>query len=397
MTRSGRESALVMPRDGNAAVHCYDSARRGRKCLAASCVVVSLLVGVLRIAANDTVPSPGPRMLVEPAIISLGELDTSAGQLIFPARFALINGGDAPLHISTPRAGCGCTKLQLAKHDLAPGESTELKAMVDVTGRYGPQRFSIFVPNNASKTPSRLVIEATVPDTRTAWELMPPQLPVRDGTPARLQIRLFDKDRDLRITALELPNGCELLTSLPMIIVAGGLGRLDIRCRQDLSAPGGRLPFAVLSDHAEKVRDTGWLLVANEQTSPPDLPAKTAGTATRATVVPIEASTLKDLISSMQVVNDLFLLDIRQPDDFMRGHIPRSLCYPSTRWQLAQPPWPASALLVVIADHDDMAAKAAEQLAASKCRHVLVLRGGIAAWTAAAGVNTLETKLVTEP
>ncbi|NLF59799.1 MAG: rhodanese-like domain-containing protein, partial [Lentisphaerae bacterium] len=106
---------------------------------------------------------------------------------------------------------------------------------------------------------------------------------------------------------------------------------------------------------------------------------------------------LKDLVKSMQVVNDLVLLDIRPPEDFKRGHIPRSLNYPSTEWQLAQPPWPASAVLVVIADRDEMAAKAAEVLAESKCRHVLTLRGGIAAWTEAAGANTLVTDLMTTP
>ena len=56
-----------------------------------------------------------------------------------------------------------------------------------------------------------------------------------------------------------------------------------------------------------------------------------------------------------------------------RGHIPRSICYPSTEWQLAQPR-PASAILIVIG-RDEMAAKAAELLAASKCRHVLILSG----------------------
>ncbi|HOG51628.1 MAG TPA: DUF1573 domain-containing protein [Lentisphaeria bacterium] len=363
--------------------------------LAALCVLVALFVGVAS-------ASSGPRLLVEPEVLSLGELDTSTGQRIFPASFTLTNGGDAPLHIKTPRAGCGCTKLQLAKYELAPGESTKLTATVDVTGRYGTQRFSIFVPSDASVTPSRLVIEATVPDTRTGWELITPHLRLRNDAPTRLQVRHFDKDRELRITALELPEGCEVLESLPLVIAAGGLGRLDIRCRPNLSAPNGQLPFAVLSDHSEKARENGWLFIANNPTPPPTPPPGAPPTppttaAISAKILPIEAAILKDLVKSMQVVNDLVLLDIRPPEDFERGHIPRSLNYPSTEWQLAQPPWPASAVLVVIADHDEMAAKAAEVLAESKCRHVLTLRGGIAAWTEAAGANTLVTDLVTKP
>jgi len=332
--------------------------------------------------------SSGPRLLVEPEVLSLGELDTSKGQHIFPASFTLTNRGDAPLHLETPRAGCGCTKLELAKRELAPGESTELKATVDVTGRYGSQRFSIFVTSNAATTPARLVIEATVPDTRTGWELTPPYLHLRDNAPIRLHIRHFDKDRELRIIKLELPDGCEVLTPLPLVVAAGGLGRIDVRCPQNLDAPEGRLPFTVLSDHTEKPRSSGWLIIANKPTAPPTPPTTgatpttptTASTAASAKIVPIKASILKELVSSMQVVNDLVLLDIRQPEDFKRGHIPRSICYPSTEWRLEQPPWPASAVLVVIAEHDEMAAKAAQVLATSKCRHVLTLQGGITAW-----------------
>lgn len=345
------------------------------------CVLVLLCVGVAS-------ASSGPRLLVEPEKLSLDELDTSTGQRIFPASFTLTNSGDAPLHLETPRASCGCTKLELVKRELAPGESTELKATVDVTGRYGSQRFAIFVTSNASTTPARLVIEATVPDTRTGWELMPTQLSVHGNTPALLHIRLFDKDRELRITKLELPDGCEVLTPLPLVVTTGGLGRIDIRCRPNLGAPGSRLPFAVFSDHPDKPRSSGWLIIANNPT-PPTVPPRpqtavpatsTATTTSRARIMPIKASILKELVSSMQVVNDLFLLDIRQPEDFKRGHIPRSICYPSTEWQLEQPPWPPSAVLVVIADRDEMAAKAAEVLATSKCRHVLTLQGGITAW-----------------
>jgi rhodanese-related sulfurtransferase len=213
---------------------------------------------------------------------------------------------------------------------------------------------------------------------------------LRNDAPTRLHIRHFDKDRELRITALELPDGCEVLTPLPLVIAAGGLGRLEVRCPPNLEAPNGQLSFAVLSDHPEKVREKGWLLIANEQPPPTPPTPPTASAVASAKILPIKAAILKDLVNSMQVVNDLVLLDIRPPEDFKRGHIPRSMSYPSTEWQLGQPPWPTSAVLVVIADHDEMAAKAAEVLATSKCRHVLTLQGGITAWKTVA-------ELVTKP
>ena len=85
---------------------------------------------------------------------------------------------DAPCVWRRPRAGCGCTKVQLAKYELAPGENTELKATLDVTGRYVRGAFPSSSPITPA-TPDRLVIEATVRTPARAGAYISAPIPER--------------------------------------------------------------------------------------------------------------------------------------------------------------------------------------------------------------------------
>jgi hypothetical protein len=53
-------------------------------------------------------------------------------------RFALANGGDAPLEIQRLDAACGCTTAVVGRSTLAPGERTELEVALATGGLRGP-------------------------------------------------------------------------------------------------------------------------------------------------------------------------------------------------------------------------------------------------------------------
>jgi rhodanese-related sulfurtransferase len=342
----------------------------------------------------------GPRLIVSPESIDLGVLDTKPDKKHFIASFTLSNSGDGVLVLARPRTSCGCTKVQLPDSELAPGQNTSLTVTLDITGRYGRQRFHVFVTSNAPDSPRRLTVEATVPDTRTGWELMPSVLQVRDTSPVRLKVRHFDTDAELRVVAVELPEGCEVVTPLPLLVSPGGVGSIDIRCDSEKVAAAGRHAFAVLTNHSEKPRVEGWLNVRRtgiaNTSAVSDRLKQTGGSAgggdaAAVPIVPIDAAILQQLLASMQVVSDLHVLDVRSAKEYAQGHIPRSVSYPSTDWQTSDPPWPETAMLVVVAPDDEAAERAALILSTTACRHVLTLRGGMPAWLAVAGENSLVT------
>lgn len=339
----------------------------------------------------------GPLLQVEPETVQLGILDTAAGQRFFPASFTLSNAGDALLAFTQPRTSCGCTKASLAKMELLPGESTQLSVTVDVTGRYGQQRFSIYVASNAPDSPRRLSVEATVPDTRTGLALMPPLLTFREAKALRVNVRLFDDMDKIEIKTADLPEGCRLLTPLPAPIPAAGLLGLDIDCSPEALARGGRPLFVLHSNHPQMPRLEGTLAMmprpaarasraqvtreaASKIAPAAAFPAADSPVAASpAQVLPIRASVLRDLLGSMPELSDVQILDVRPEADFAAGRVPRSRSYPPSRWG-EQPFWSANAILVIVAADDEQAAKASQALQKRACRNILTLQGGFPAW-----------------
>ena len=340
----------------------------------------------------------GPQLTVNTERIDLGRVDTTSGQKFFSASFTLSNTGDAVLILDKPRVSCGCTKVQLPESKLAPGKSTLLTATIDIRMHYGRKRFYVFVPSNASDSPRRLIIDLTIPDTRSGWELIPFVLPVRKGSPVRISVRHFDTNAELRVTAVKLPAGCEVVTSLPLIIAPGGIGRMDIRCSAAFVAAGGQHPFTVFTNDPKKTSADGWLSVHAPEV-PKAVDISKASKSTKSlkvapavvSVVPIEAAILQQLLAAKQTVSDLHMLDVRTAKEYAEGHISHSFFYPSTDWRTADPPWPPTAMLVLVAENDEAAERAAGVLSTTACRHVLILRGGIKAWIAVAGKKSLVT------
>jgi len=85
-------------------------------------------------------------------IIEVDNPDYDFGKLVgAPAithRFIISNIGDAPLAILDVRTSCGCTATALPESELAPGESVELEATVDLTGFSGHVSQAIYILSN---------------------------------------------------------------------------------------------------------------------------------------------------------------------------------------------------------------------------------------------------------
>jgi len=62
--------------------------------------------------------------------------------------FVIKNVGADPLVIHQVQSGCGCTTANLANKEIAPGGSTDLKAIFDLTGRVGKQSSPITIVSN---------------------------------------------------------------------------------------------------------------------------------------------------------------------------------------------------------------------------------------------------------
>lgn len=77
--------------------------------------------------------------------------------------FTLTNTGKSDLNIRKTKASCGCTVPQLAKKDLKPGESVEMKVTFNTYGRRGNQIKTVTIYSNDPKKPvQKVTIKAKV-------------------------------------------------------------------------------------------------------------------------------------------------------------------------------------------------------------------------------------------
>lgn len=153
-----------------------------------------LLVGAVGGSAFQAVAGDdGPQPVVEIAdrVVDLGELEVGSKAA---GVFSLRNTGDAPLVIRGVRPHCGCT---VADYDrsIPPGETGQIKAVLDTTGFRGPLSRSIAVFTNDAVTPQlNLVLRAQVVST---IEILPRPLVrfnVLQGEPATDSVVLVSPD-----------------------------------------------------------------------------------------------------------------------------------------------------------------------------------------------------------
>jgi len=93
----------------------------------------------------------------------LGEL--SEGELV-QTYFKYENTGDAPLYISSIKAGCGCTVPHWNEEPLNPGEAENIKVIFNTRGKHGNQNIRVIVNSNARNSLINLAIKAIVSDTQ---------------------------------------------------------------------------------------------------------------------------------------------------------------------------------------------------------------------------------------
>ena len=91
-----------------------------------------------------------PCLVCEVPVFDFGSSDGSCN---IRHDFLLRNTGDALLTLGTVRTGCGCTSARLSTNSLPPGNSAALTASLDLRGRSGPQRISIYVETNDPRLP----------------------------------------------------------------------------------------------------------------------------------------------------------------------------------------------------------------------------------------------------
>jgi hypothetical protein len=81
------------------------------------------------------------------------------------AKYQFTNTGNYPVTIIEVQPSCGCTTVQLAKKEFAPGESGELTARFDFAGRTGRQEKSIVVlTKDTINQPITLRLLVTIPE-----------------------------------------------------------------------------------------------------------------------------------------------------------------------------------------------------------------------------------------
>ena len=91
-----------------------------------------------------------PRIACEEPIFDFGSKDSTE---TLEHTFVLKNNGTADLAIAKVQPACGCTTAALEKPNLAPGESTTIKATLSLAGRSGEIEKPILIESNDPASP----------------------------------------------------------------------------------------------------------------------------------------------------------------------------------------------------------------------------------------------------
>jgi len=137
------------------------------------------------------------------------------------AKYRFSNTGTYPVTIIEVQPSCGCTTVQLAKKEYAPGESGELAARFDFAGRTGRQEKSIVVlTKDTINQPITLRLLVTIPEAVRIepevlfWQLGDEPKPkvirvtVAEGSPAKI-VSIKSNSSEMRVDLKEVKPGKE--------------------------------------------------------------------------------------------------------------------------------------------------------------------------------------------
>jgi hypothetical protein len=102
-------------------------------------------------------PQMAPCSMLAPPIIQCDapvyDFGTRLNTEEIPHTFMIGNKGGSPLIISRIRNGCGCTRSELDKNTILPGESVNLSTRVSIRGHIGPKHVSLYLHSNDPTNP----------------------------------------------------------------------------------------------------------------------------------------------------------------------------------------------------------------------------------------------------
>jgi hypothetical protein len=137
------------------------------------------------------------------------------------AKYRFTNTGNYPVTIIEVQPSCGCTTVQLAKKEYAPGESGELAARFAFAGRTGRQEKSIVVlTKDTINQPITLRLLVTIPEAVRIepevlfWQLSDEPKPkvtrvtVAEGFPTKI-VSIKSNSSEMRVDLKEVKPGKE--------------------------------------------------------------------------------------------------------------------------------------------------------------------------------------------
>ena len=161
-----------------------------------------------------------PKLELAPETYEWGRQEENKG--LYEFRFVLRNGGDETLHITKVRPGCGCTKVDLRKDVLAPGESTEMTGTLKTAGSEGRMSKSIAMTTDDPLRPTSMA-------TLSIWfpyagvglkpRYSPAAARLSNGT-LRADVLLVNCETvtPVQVQAMELPPGWDCEGELPFTV-----------------------------------------------------------------------------------------------------------------------------------------------------------------------------------